>query len=295
MARAKRRVTLIHNESAGDGDHERRELTKMIAAAGYGVAYFNAKECDIARVVEKPADLIAAAGGDGTIRKVAALAKPDGPPLAILPLGTANNIANSLRIGGSLHDLIAGWKEARLEKFYPIELDAPWGRQRLIEGIGFGAFAQVIDEADGDDKLSPIEARKLLAEAVLRADAEPLRIRIDDALLSGEFSLLEVTTIPLLGPNLHLAPEANPADSLIDICSVGAEPEERQQLSHWLKELDPDAPAPLSTRSATHVAISGRFRRIRLDDGVRIVEAPDLATITLTSETEPLQFLVNAR
>lgn len=293
---SKRRVTLVHNASAGDSDHEPRELTDAIAAAGYTVTYCNPKECDLESFLDDhPGDVIAVAGGDGTVRNVAMAAKPNGPPIAILPLGTANNIANSLHIEDLFQELIAGWKTAQLKNFYPIELVAPWGRQRLMEGIGFGAFAEIIDHAGNGDKPSPIEARKRLADAMLRADAQALSVRVDDALLSGEFALLEVTTIPLVGPNLYLAPEADPADNLIDICSVGAEKEERQRVSQWLDELVPNAPAPLATRSATHVTISGHFRRIRIDDDVRTVEASDLVTITLTSAAEPLRFLVNPR
>jgi hypothetical protein len=135
----KRRVTLVHNASAGDSDHEPRELIDTITAAGYAVTYCNPKECDLESFLDDhPGDVIAVAGGDGTIRNVAIAAKADGPPMAILPLGTANNIASSLHLEDSLQDLIAGWKTARLKNFYPIELVAPWGRQRLMEGVGFG-------------------------------------------------------------------------------------------------------------------------------------------------------------
>src|SRR5882672_1602393 len=98
MAVSLRRVTLIHNQSAGERDHDRCDLVAAITGAGYDVAYFDAKKCDIAQVLKEPAALIAVAGGDGTVRKVAAIATSGGPPLAILPLGKANNIAKSLRI-----------------------------------------------------------------------------------------------------------------------------------------------------------------------------------------------------
>jgi diacylglycerol kinase (ATP) len=286
-------VTLIHNASAGDSDHEPEELVALMKAAGYTVAYYDSKDCDIATVLGKPSDLVAVAGGDGTIRKVAAAAQPDGSPIAILPLGTANNIANSLGISGSLQDLIVGWQELRVRKFYPIEMEASWGRKRLIEGIGFGAFAQVIEEARGEeDKLSPIEARQRLAETLLRADAEELTIRADNVRLARKFVLVEITRIPLIGPNLYLAPEADPADHLLHICSVGAAKAERQPICDWLERQVADAPAPLATRSASHVAVSGRFGRIRIDDDVRSEKSAEVATITLAAAEKPLCFLV---
>ncbi|MEO8753747.1 MAG: diacylglycerol kinase family protein [Casimicrobiaceae bacterium] len=53
-----------------------------------------------ALLATQAADVVVAAGGDGTVREVAAalmqLAPPQRPQLAILPLGTANNVARSL-------------------------------------------------------------------------------------------------------------------------------------------------------------------------------------------------------
>jgi diacylglycerol kinase (ATP) len=234
MPRAKRRVTLFHNLSAGDADHNKRELTRLIAAAGYQVAYFDAKKCDIPSILDKPADLIAVAGGDGTIRRVALAARSDGPPIAVLPLGNANNIANSLGIRSAMQELIDGWRDPTLSKFHPIDVEAPWGQQRLIEGIGFGVLAEVIRESNGED-IGPLDARQRIAETMREAEAKTFDIRIDDARISEPTVLLEVTTIPLVGPNLLLAPDANPADQLIDLCRVAAP--DRDRAADWLAAL----------------------------------------------------------
>jgi diacylglycerol kinase (ATP) len=289
MPRAKRRVTLFHNRTAGGADHDERELTQLIEAAGYQVAYVDSKKCDIPAVLEKPADLIAVAGGDGTVRKVALAARSDGPPIAILPLGTANNIANSLGVAAAIGDLIAGWRKATPTPFYPIEIDAPWGRQRLIEGIGLGVFAQVIEENIGED-IEPLEARRRVAEMMESAEAETFDIRVDDALICEPTVLLEITTIPLVGPNLLLASAANPADQLIDLCRVAEA--EREPMAEWLATPRHAAPAPLSTVSASHIAISGRFCRIRLDDAARTFDPCESGTISLASAAQPLHFVV---
>jgi diacylglycerol kinase (ATP) len=288
--RPKRRVTLLHNRTAGEADHDRQELVAAIEAHGYKVTYFEAKGADISKALAKSADLIAVAGGDGTVRKIALAAAPEGPPIAILPFGTANNIANSLRITASLKDSIAGWADPHLVKFHPIEVDAPWGRQRLIEGIGFGVFARTIKESAGDDKPSPLEAREQMAEMLREAKAEALDIRVDGARLSGDIVLLEITTIPLVGPNLYLAPEANPSDRLVDLCSVAAG--EEAALAEWLEAPKSGEPAPVATRAGSHITISGRFECIRLDDDVRTFNSADAATITLSSATEGVYFVV---
>src|SRR5882762_11576112 len=120
MARKLRRATLIHNEKAGDRRHSRGDLVELLERAGYSVAYFPAKHSDLAEALGHPAEIVVAAGGDGTVARVVAHARSDGPPIAILPLGTANNIANSLGIRGSIEEVVVGWQEARAKPCYPI-------------------------------------------------------------------------------------------------------------------------------------------------------------------------------
>lgn len=220
---------------------------------------------------------------------MALAAHPDGPPIAILPLGTANNIANSLGVKSAMQELIVGWRDPTLSKFHPIEVEGPWGRQRLIEGIGFGVLAQVIEESSDED-IAPLDARQRIAEAMRDAEVETFDIRVDDARISEPTVLLEVMTIPLVGPNLLLAPEANPADQLIDLCSVAASA--REEAEEWLAAQAEGTPAPLAAIAASHIVISGRFTRVRLDDKVRTLDHKNTATISLASATEPLHFVV---
>ena len=72
MARKQGRVTLIHNDKAGNGRHRREELVELLEAAGYVVTYFAYKHNDWQKALGRPAELVVAAGGDGTIAKVAA-------------------------------------------------------------------------------------------------------------------------------------------------------------------------------------------------------------------------------
>ena len=90
---SKRHATLVHNEKAGDKRHDRAALVQLLERGGYTVSYFAAKECDLAEALGQPAEIIVSAGGDGMVARLVAHARSDGPPIAILPLGTANNIA----------------------------------------------------------------------------------------------------------------------------------------------------------------------------------------------------------
>ena len=64
------------------------------------------------RLFDRAADLIVAVGGDGTVASVAREVAGHDVPLAVLPVGTANNIAFSLGCDGPLDELIDHWPRA---------------------------------------------------------------------------------------------------------------------------------------------------------------------------------------
>ena len=85
-------VTLIHNPGAGTNDNQRpsrRELESMIREAGHGLRYQSVDVKGWASALAHHADLIAVAGGDGTVATVARRLVGRGIPIAILPIGTA--------------------------------------------------------------------------------------------------------------------------------------------------------------------------------------------------------------
>ena len=65
------RVTLIHNPKAGDGRLSRDELLTILRVAGHKAVYQSSKEDEWERALKDPGDLVVAAGGDGTVGKVA--------------------------------------------------------------------------------------------------------------------------------------------------------------------------------------------------------------------------------
>ena len=82
------RVTLIHNPEAGDETRPTRgQLEALIKEAGHKVRYQSVKDSGWSKVLKKQADLIAVAGGDGTIGKVARHMIGGKVPLTALPMG----------------------------------------------------------------------------------------------------------------------------------------------------------------------------------------------------------------
>ncbi len=108
------RITLIHNPTAGEGEPDAERLLDLLRTEGHSVHYRNSKDPALEQALRWPADLIVAAGGDGAVSRVLKQLPDDAPPLALLPLGTANNIARSLGIEGPFHKMIAGWPAAEI-------------------------------------------------------------------------------------------------------------------------------------------------------------------------------------
>ena len=108
-----KKVNLLHNPTAGDNDFSKKELAKLIKKEGFECAYASVKEEGWDNF-EDDTDFLVVAGGDGTVRRVAkALMKRQildkQFPIALLPHGTANNVATALGIEGEARDIVTKW------------------------------------------------------------------------------------------------------------------------------------------------------------------------------------------
>jgi diacylglycerol kinase family enzyme len=66
------KITLIHNPAAGDGSRPSGDdLVELLCAAGHKVNYQSSKEKKWKKALKNPDDIVAVAGGDGTVGKVA--------------------------------------------------------------------------------------------------------------------------------------------------------------------------------------------------------------------------------
>lgn len=241
------RVTLIHNPGAGRTDHRgKEELVALLENAGHAVRYQSSKDDDWDEALDAPADLVVAAGGDGTVGRVARRMAGRNVPVAALPAGTANNIARTLGlVDGTPEELVRGWEGARRIRLDIGLAEGPWGKRSFVEGVGVGLFAALL--ARSDEKPSGrkpkmakgARAGKAVDGALRRlsecaADCEVLDIaaRLDGKDISGRYLLLEAVNLRYVGPSLFLAPDAEPGDGLLDVVLVSEA--ERPRLIRYL-------------------------------------------------------------
>jgi diacylglycerol kinase family enzyme len=221
------KVTLVHNPDAGYRQVTADQLLRAIGNAGYTASYQSTKDPDWHRALDSPSDIIAVAGGDGIVGRVAKRCVGRGTPLAVLPLGTANNIARCLGLTDiSLDRLVEEWHTAPHQKLDVAWAAGPWGKLAFIEGLGVGLFTEIMSQLDARGNL---DLAHLLPEQKIASVQEVLRYQVshypsfkmkmflDGRDLSGEFILVEALNIQSVGPNLCLAPDANPSDGLLDL------------------------------------------------------------------------------
>jgi diacylglycerol kinase family enzyme len=271
------RVTLIHNPTAGDDDHAAEHLRSLIADAGHEVSYTSTKQAGWDEALEETGDLVVVAGGDGSVGKVFREVATKGTPVTLLPVGSANNIARSLGIPDvEVERLVRGWDDGEHRRLDLGEATAPWGRTLFVESIGGGIFGEVLSraegvegagvEVDGDEKVDL--GVEMLREVIEGLPAREWRVEVDGDDLSGELLAVEAMNIGQMGPNLPLAPQADPGDGLLDVVLVRDEDRSNlvAYLSQRMRELDPELPGLRRTRGERVVLGPPEELQLHVDD-----------------------------
>jgi diacylglycerol kinase (ATP) len=234
------RITLMHNPTAGQGQHSKQMLLQTLREAGYDPYYQSTDEEDFPQVLSAPGELVAIAGGDGTVNKVVKHLVGRSIPIAILPLGTANNISKTLGIKGSIKDLITEWTSATRRKFDVGVVESPWDRTYFIEAVGVGLFPQMMPLISTVKK----ERRFTSSNEELKYDLKALKtllgeycpqtwqITLDGQDYSGRYLLVEAMNIQNIGPNICMAPSADPSDGYLDLVLIPEE--ERETFERYL-------------------------------------------------------------
>src|SRR5437773_2629796 len=147
------RILLVHNPKAGSEEHEGEDFIKALKKSGHKAIYQSAKKKGIGKALKKNFDLILVAGGDGTVTKVARrlVAMKSEIPLAVLPVGTANNFARSLGFCLSEKELIEQLNDGKCDTFDAGLARGPWGKRYFFEGAGAGLFADYLCEHRRED------------------------------------------------------------------------------------------------------------------------------------------------
>lgn len=268
-------VLLVYNPNAGKGKFSEREIGELILKQGHTLRIARKQDTDLERHLVQRFDLVAVAGGDGTVTKVAMLLLNRSIPLTVLPLGTANNLAHSMGIEGDPATLVPAWKDGTVVAFDAARVIHPRGEQIILESAGLGLFTEAmclaIAHSEKGDKL-PGKKRfdrdfRLLRRLVDTLPSFPCSIEIDGRRSRKQVLLCEIMNTRQAGSRLVLAPEARTDDGLLDLVLVSEK--ERPLLNRFLhRDPSDDHPPHLPVRQGRRFRISSRARRVHLADRI---------------------------
>ena len=225
-----RTIKLVHNPTAGDEAHSEEKLIKQIEREGFVCRYSSTKK-DGWKEIEDDVDMIAVAGGDGTVRKVVKqVLQRNGQqkhiPITVLALGTANNISKTLNAGRDADEVIKLLKDAKIKKVdIGLVTNVP-GIEFFLEGFGFGIFPYLMKamKEAGEEFESPEEelkaALKKIHEILQSYEPRQCHLEVDGTDHSGKFFMVEVMNIRSIGPNVELAPMADPGDGEFEVALI---------------------------------------------------------------------------
>lgn len=293
---------LFHNPGAGGEEHNKDEIISLLDAEGFDCRYSSTKKKGW-KEIDDEADFLVVAGGDGTVRKVTEVML-DRPqienilPIGLLPLGTANNIAKTLGLSSELPAIVKSWHNRRMKpydvgKITNKELEARF----FLESLGFGIFPYLmmemkkrkeVEEEEPEEKLR--FTLNLLRKIVKSYEPRYCHLEINGKDYSGTYLLAEVMNTRSIGPNLHLAPDADPGDGFFEVVLVPESEKDKfykyvDELAEGSKPIYDFHPLP-----ARQITISWDGTHLHIDDFTEKIEK--CAEIRIEVKEALLQFLV---
>jgi diacylglycerol kinase (ATP) len=288
------RVALFHNQKAGDNT-SLEAIQELIESSGHELVRVFDRESAFGELADDRAELVVAAGGDGTVAAAARLMAGRTIPLAILPLGTANNIAKTLQGDTASEQLIACWNTAGRRRVDLGVVHGHWGERRFLEAVGMGLIPATIVstavEPLPDESASSKMWRAVVRYSEVLSTFAPRRwtLRLDDEERTDDFLLVEVLNTRSVGPNIIFSEDADPSDGYL--CVVTAREEHRDELVSYFQDRieGRERRLTLPTAYARHVDIVGRGDT-HVDD--EVVRSAIPGTVSIHLEGGAVEFLV---
>jgi diacylglycerol kinase (ATP) len=218
---AKHIALVLHGSRAGRDDV--RHLVNWVREKGHLVeplVTFEAGEATMfaAEAARRGVDVVAAAGGDGTINEVVNGLDGFDVPLGIIPLGTANDFARQVGIPADADHAMDVILQRKPRRFDTATLN---GRRFLnVSTGGIGAEATAETPASAKESLGSVA----YAITGLRkfADFRPnwARFTAEDFSYEGEFLMFAVGLTRSTGGGTMVTPMAEADDGFFDLCIV---------------------------------------------------------------------------
>lgn len=223
-------VALVVNPSAGKGRAAKQvaAVASRIRESGAGVSILvGANAEDAVRVARKAVadgvDAVVALGGDGMVHLALNAVAGTDTPLGIIPAGTGNDLAATLALPTKDPVAAAGVVSDRLVDGAAREMDAVRVGEKWFGCVlGAGFDSRVNDRAN---RMSWPKGRMrynfaMLAELGVFAPL-PFELVLDGEKIETEAMLVAVGNAKSYGAGMHVTPDADVTDGLLDVMVLG--------------------------------------------------------------------------
>jgi diacylglycerol kinase (ATP) len=219
-------IRFLVNPAAGRGAGKARLDRLRVLASSTGAGLVVSKSAaDLAEQARRAAadgvERLVVAGGDGTLHYAAQGLAGTGCALAIVPLGTGNDLAATL---GVPHDVDAAVARA---------LSGPVRRIDMVRAGGVLSAAYAGVGFDGEvtglaNRVRRLRGPLVYPYAVLRTLATfvppTLRVEHDEGVFEGRAMFAVAANLPRFGGGMRIAPDAEIEDGRLDLVVVRAVP-----------------------------------------------------------------------
>jgi diacylglycerol kinase (ATP) len=214
---------IVHGTRAERADV--RHLVSWVREKGHLVEVLPTFERGDATVLARIAatrgvDVVAAAGGDGTLNEVVNGLDGYDTPLGVVPLGTANDFARQVGIPADTDhamDVILQRKPVR------VDTATMNGRRFLnVSSGGVGAEATAETPAEAKEQLGPVAYAISGVRKLADLESIPVRVQGPDFAFDGDILLFAVGLMRATGGGTLVTPHASATDGLLDLCLVEA-------------------------------------------------------------------------
>jgi diacylglycerol kinase (ATP) len=164
--------------------------------------------------IQQGYDIVAAAGGDGTIGTVACELLHSQTALGVLPLGSVMNIARMLAIPRDIDEAVQVLAQGEVRAIDVGEANG----QIFFEGGSVGLNAAVFREAQGMDAAQGRVGALLAAlRELVRYRPPRMILHLDDTVFTTRALAVSVANGPYAGLGFTVSPEASIEDGLLNV------------------------------------------------------------------------------
>jgi diacylglycerol kinase (ATP) len=210
--------------SAKNADGIRKQLDALNPVAVYTTNKKGQAAGFARKAIEHKCDYIIAAGGDGTLNEVingiARHAKD--VRVGLLPLGTGNDFARSLKLPTTVDENIAILQAGRTRDIDLVRVRSD--RIRYFVNVSAGGFSGLVNEkltAEMKRAWGPLAYVRSAAAALPELHAYKTQVELADGeKLKIDLYNMIVANGSFVAGGLPVAPEANPSDGLLDVIMI---------------------------------------------------------------------------